>query len=125
MMSKQTETMPKKPGDPVNPNSLANLDLGRGPGHGRTSEYEEPKKRHGVTITEQGWKGLEALAAKEGVSVSELLERIGRGLLPVMDAEQLEALEERLDLEECERRLADPTEVPVPYEQAREALGLS
>jgi len=33
-------------------------------------------------------------------------------------------LEDRLDVEEAERRLADPNEVPIPYEQARKELGL-
>jgi hypothetical protein len=33
--------------------------------------------------------------------------------------------EDALDLAEAERRLHDPTEVPIPYEQARRQLGLS
>jgi hypothetical protein len=32
--------------------------------------------------------------------------------------------EDRLDIAEAERRLADPDEVPIPYEQARKTLGL-
>ena len=32
--------------------------------------------------------------------------------------------EDRLDVAEAERRLADPDEVPIPYEQARKTLGL-
>jgi hypothetical protein len=35
-----------------------------------------------------------------------------------------DCLEDHLDVEEAERRLADPNEVPVPYEQARKELGL-
>jgi len=76
-------------------------------------------------VTDQGWNGLEALAKQAGVSVSEFLERVGRGLLCVIDAEQLELLEDHLDLQEAERCLADPTEVPVAYEQVRKELGLA
>jgi ubiquinone/menaquinone biosynthesis C-methylase UbiE len=35
-----------------------------------------------------------------------------------------DSLEDHLDVKEAERRLADPNEVPVPYEQARKELGL-
>ena len=45
-------------------------------------------------------------------------------LVSVEDLALLEELEDRLDMEEAERRLADPKEVPVPYAQARKELGL-
>jgi len=117
--------MLNKRGGNISPNSLNNLKLGRRKGHGRTQDYEQPKKKHGISVTDDGWKGLEALAEQAEVSVSEFLERIGRGLLCVIDAEKLEVVEDRLDLEEAERRLADPTEIPVPYKQVREELGLA
>jgi len=117
--------MPKKPGAKISPNSLANLELGRGQGHGRTLDYEQRKKKRGITVTDQGWNGLETLANQADVSVSEFLERVGRGLLTVMKTEQLEALEDRLDLEDCSRRLADPKEVPIAYDQVRQELGLA
>ena len=34
------------------------------------------------------------------------------------------SLEDRRDLKEAERRLADPKENPVPYEKARREIGL-
>ncbi len=117
--------MPNKRGGKISPNSLDNLKLGRRKGHGRTQDYEQPKKKHGISVTDDGWKGLESLATQAEVSVSEFLERVGRGLLCVIDAEQLELIEDRLDLEEAEHRLADPAEVPVPYEQVRQELGLT
>lgn len=73
--------MPKKPGATVTASSLANLELGRRPGYGRTPKYGERKKPRGITVTDSGWDGLQHLAQEEGVSVSELIERIGRGLL--------------------------------------------
>lgn len=82
--------MPNKRGGKMNPKSLENLKLGRGKGHGRTQTYAEPKKTHGITVTDQGWEGLEALAEQRGVSVSELSERIGRGILSIIDTEKLE-----------------------------------
>jgi hypothetical protein len=36
----------------------------------------------------------------------------------------LEELEDRLDVEEAERRLSDPNEVPIPYEHVRKELEL-
>ena len=56
-----------------------------------------------------------------------ILQRRGKAvaaLVPVEDLALLEELQDRRDTEEAMRRLADPTEVPVPYEQARKALGL-
>lgn len=81
--------MPKKPGAKVKPNSLANLQLGRRPGHGRTLVYNQPKKKHGITITDEGWQGLETLAQQANTSISELLEQIGRGYLSVVPSDQL------------------------------------
>ena len=46
-------------------------------------------------------------------------------LIPLEDLALLEELEDRLDVEEAERRLADPHEVPIPYEQVRKELGLA
>ena len=46
-------------------------------------------------------------------------------LIPLEDLALLEELEDRLDVEEAERRLADPNEVPIPYEQVQKELGLA
>ena len=56
-----------------------------------------------------------------------ILQRHGKEiavLVPVEDLALLEEMEDRLDIEEAERRLADPTDTPIPYEQARKELGL-
>ena len=45
-------------------------------------------------------------------------------LVPLEDLALLEELQDRRDVEEAKRRLADPTEVPIPYEQVRKELGL-
>jgi len=34
-------------------------------------------------------------------------------------------LEDEMDLKEAEKRLSDPNEVPIPYEQVRKELGLA
>ena len=46
-------------------------------------------------------------------------------LIPLEDLALLEELEDRLDVEEAERRLADPNEAPIPYEQVQKELGLA
>lgn len=89
--------MPNKRGGSISSKSLENLKLGRRKGHGRTQDYEQPKKQHGITVTDLGWEGLESLAEKAGVSISELLERIGRGLLSVSDTKELVAVEAQSD----------------------------
>ena len=55
------------------------------------------------------------------------LHRKGKDVAVIISMEDLallEELEDRFDLEEAERRLADPTDTPIPYEQARKELGL-
>jgi hypothetical protein len=56
-----------------------------------------------------------------------ILHRQGKNvaaLIPVEDLALLEKLEDRLDSGGAERRFADPTDMPIPYEQARKELGL-
>jgi hypothetical protein len=40
------------------------------------------------------------------------------------DLKLLEKLDDRLDVAEARKRLADPNEVPLPYERIRKDLGL-
>ena len=40
------------------------------------------------------------------------------------DLRLLEKLEDQMDVEIARKRLADPNEVPIPYERIREELGL-
>ena len=56
-----------------------------------------------------------------------IIHRYGKdrvALVPVEDAEFLEALEDRMDIEEAARRLADGSK-PIPYDQVRKELGLT
>ena len=46
-------------------------------------------------------------------------------LVPLEDLALLEELEDRADVQEAERRLADPNDKAIPYEQVRQELGLS
>jgi len=67
----------------MNPKSLENLTMGKSPG--RKSVYTQSKHRHGVTLTDEAWAGVQAVAHTLGISVSELLERIGRHQLAVVE----------------------------------------
>lgn len=68
----------KKP--QTNPRSLANLTH-----EGRPLAYDQPKKTRGITVTDDGWRGFQALAelargtGAKGLSASELVESLGRG----------------------------------------------
>jgi hypothetical protein len=56
--------------------------------------YDEVKKRVSVALTETGVSQLDALAKSLGLSRSELVERIGRSLIPIapVETKELEAL---------------------------------
>ena len=63
-----------KPGE--HPNSQANLNYHGG----RPKSYGEEKKSRYLTITESGWAGVQSAAREAGcTSVSDLLEKLGRG----------------------------------------------
>lgn len=56
------------------PNSLANLN------GGRPTLFGKKKKPKNITVTEEAWDGVSSLAQKSGCkSVSELIEKLGRG----------------------------------------------
>lgn len=50
---------------------------------GAPEMYEEVKGRVNLSLTRAGVEGLDALASTFGLSRSELVERIGRGLIPL------------------------------------------
>lgn len=56
------------------------------PGRGRPLRHGEAKQRREITVTPTAWAGLESLAAKGECSVSEVIERLGRGTLSLSDA---------------------------------------
>ncbi|MBD2182978.1 hypothetical protein [Aerosakkonema funiforme] len=55
------------------------------------------KNRHVITITDEAWNEVQSVAKKLGISVSELLEKIGYGELVVIDSEELEDLVDTID----------------------------
>ncbi len=58
------------------PNSLANLTNREG----RPIAFEEKKKVRAVSVTQQGWDGISEIATAKGCSsISEFLEKLGRG----------------------------------------------
>ena len=62
------------------PNSLANLNY-RG---GRPITFGRRKKQRTLTVTEEGWQGLQPVIEGLGCkSVSDFLEKVGRGLVEV------------------------------------------
>ncbi len=79
-----------------------------------------------------------ATARKSGGGLENTLARVRQGervilrrgkravaaIVPIKDLRRLQELEDRQDVEEAVRRLADPAEVPVPYDKVRKELGL-
>lgn len=101
----------------MKPKSLANLVH-----NGQPQTYDEPKRHRRLTVTNIGWDGIQAIAAEHGISVSELLEKLGRKQLAVVD---LEELEDRLDIQDALEAEAKPeNQERIPWEQIRQELGL-
>ena len=65
----------------VNQRSLENLQPG---GEAR---YGLPKRPRNVSATDIGWAGLKQIADERGISLAELFERLGRGILRLQDGE--------------------------------------
>lgn len=89
----------------INPKSLKNLRPGESPG--RTTLHDSAKNRHGVSLTDEGWSGVQEAAKKYGYSVSEFLEQIGRGNLAILELEAIEAFQDALDLAEAQTAIAE------------------
>lgn len=60
----------------THPNSLANLKH-----DGRPLKRGSAKKTRRLSVTEEGWSGCQKLSQELGLSVSEILESLGRGEL--------------------------------------------
>ena len=57
------------------PKSRANLTYHEG----RPLIFGKPKKKHGITVTDEGWEGVKDVVKELGCkSVSEFLEKVGR-----------------------------------------------
>jgi hypothetical protein len=57
------------------------------------------KTTYQLTLSQEAWDGVESLARKFNLSVSELFEQVGCGLLAVVDPEDLEDLEDYLNVQ--------------------------
>ena len=57
------------------------------------------KTNYEVTLSQEAWAGVEIVARKFNVSVSELFEQVGTGLLAIIDPEEVEDIEDYLDLQ--------------------------
>ena len=58
------------------PNSLANLKH-----DGRPLKRGSAKKSRRLSVTNEGWEGCQKLSSEIGLSVSEIIESLGRGEL--------------------------------------------
>ena len=75
-----------------------------------------------LILTDEGWTGLKQVAAKFHLSVSELLEQLGRGSLAIVDPE---TLEDYLDLQDALAAEADPeNRERISWEQIKQELEL-
>ena len=62
------------------PNSRVNLQL-----RGRTPDYSENKKQRYLSVTQEGWDGIRTVAtAADCASISDLIEKLGRGELKLL-----------------------------------------
>jgi hypothetical protein len=103
----------------TNPNSLKNLIH-----QGRPLAVGEKKKEHTVTVSQTGWEGTQAILQSLGCSsVSELLEKLGRKQLTVVD---LDTLEDQLDLKEAIQAEAalENQGASIPWAQVKQQAGL-
>lgn len=57
------------------------------------------KTSYEVNLSQEAWAGVETLAKKFNISVSELFEQVGNGLLAIIDPEDLEDIEDYLDVQ--------------------------
>jgi len=54
---------------------------------GGQPRYEESKKQRYIQLTSVGWEGIRAIAIERRLSQGELIEQIGRGLIPLYPEE--------------------------------------
>ena len=61
---------------------------------GEPAFYDEMKKRAGISVTPKALEGFDERAAAWDVSKSELIERIGRGIIPLLSPQEVDRLGE-------------------------------
>lgn len=87
------------------------------------SKSNPTKIRIEITLSEEAWARLQTIANDEfDLSVSELLEQVGKGQLAVVDTERLEDLLDTIDA--LEGLLAAKEEGTIPWEEVKAELGL-
>ena len=59
---------------------------------GEPAFYDEMKKRVGISVTPTALEGFDEHATTWDVSKSELIERIGRGIIPLPSPQEVERL---------------------------------
>lgn len=67
----------------------AGLKQGRKCMRGEAKDYDEVKRRSAFTLTPTAKSGLEQLSSARLISMSELIERIGRGLIELVNGENM------------------------------------
>lgn len=91
------------------------------------SAAERPVRYKRITTGEARGQFSEIISQASYGKKRVILTRHGKDLVavvPVEDLELIEELQDRLDVQEAERRLKDPRESSIPYEQVRKNLGL-
>ncbi len=69
------------------------------------NQSNSTKTRYEITLTQEAWTGVETIAAKFNLSVSELFEKVGCKILAIVDPEDLE---DYLDLQDALEAESDP-----------------
>lgn len=91
----------------------------------RVNSMNSSKTRYEVTLSQEAWAGVETVAKKLNLSVSELFEQVGCGRLAIVDPEDLDLeeyldLEDYLDLQTVLEVEADPeNQEQLPWQQAK------
>lgn len=83
------------------------------------------KTSYEVKVSQGALAGVETVAKKFNLSVSELFERVGSGRLAIVDLEAVEDLEDYLDLQVVIEPEADPEDQErISWETVRQEIGL-
>jgi type II secretory pathway component PulK len=104
----------------THPNSLQNLTH-----QGRPLDYDEPKKTRRLSITETGWDSAQKLIRSMGMSVSEFVEKLGRGQLIVMSSEDIEAFQDAIDSAQLRQAIAEANGEFMTADEVLAGQGLS
>lgn len=83
------------------------------------------KTSYEVKVSQEALAGVEIVAKKFNVSVSELFERVGCGRLAIVDLESVEDLEDYLDLQVAiEAEAAPENQARISWEPVTQEIGL-